>query len=102
MADSGLLLAATLAEAERASNAFSPSFQVFNPDPTLLRGDPALLHPASYRLTHEAARHKILDLLGDLALLELRLPRLRLHLRNAGHYHHHQLLEALTHERFPT
>jgi len=58
-----------------------------------------LLHPGSYRFPNEPARHKMLDLVGDLALLGLQLPRLRLRLRNAGHLHHHRLLEALIHER---
>jgi UDP-3-O-acyl-N-acetylglucosamine deacetylase len=46
----------------------------------------------------EAVKHKILDLLGDLALLGLKLPRLRLLVRNGGHALNHLLLERLQHE----
>lgn len=66
----------------------------------LLGGEPVgLLHPSQYRMPEEPARHKMLDLLGDLALNGLALPRLRLHLKNAGHAQHHRLLESLIHER---
>jgi UDP-3-O-[3-hydroxymyristoyl] N-acetylglucosamine deacetylase len=70
-------------------------------DSGLLLGEdpPRLLHPDQYRMPEEPARHKMLDLLGDLALFGLALPRLRLHLRNAGHAQHHRLLESLIHER---
>ena len=57
-----------------------------------------LLHPESERLEQEAVKHKILDLLGDLALPGLRLPRLRLCIRNGGHALNHILLEKLRHE----
>jgi UDP-3-O-acyl-N-acetylglucosamine deacetylase len=57
-----------------------------------------LLHPESERLEQEAVKHKILDLLGDLALLDLSLPKLRLRIRNGGHSLNHLLLERLQHE----
>ena len=56
-----------------------------------------LLHPESERMENEAVRHKILDLLGDLALLGFKLPRLRLCIRNGGHALNHLLLERLQH-----
>jgi UDP-3-O-acyl-N-acetylglucosamine deacetylase len=64
-----------------------------------LAGNPAgnfpLLHPDGPRLEAEAARHKVLDLLGDLALNGLALPRLRLTIVNGGHALNHLLLDAL-------
>jgi len=61
------------------------------------RGDTdfPLLHPRAWRLEDEAARHKVLDLLGDLALAGLALPRLRLTIVNGGHALNHLLLDAL-------
>ena len=50
-------------------------------------------------MEQEPVRHKILDLLGDLALIGLALPRLRLEIRNGGHALNHLLLEQLLHER---
>jgi len=58
-----------------------------------------LLHPESERVDQEPVKHKILDLLGDLALLNLALPRLRILVRNGGHALNHLLLEQLQHER---
>ncbi len=43
----------------------------------------------------ECARHKVLDLLGDLAVFGLRLPALSIEMRNGGHAAHHRLLAAL-------
>ena len=43
----------------------------------------------------ELARHKVLDLLGDLALNGLALPKLRLTIRNGGHALNHLLLDRL-------
>jgi UDP-3-O-acyl-N-acetylglucosamine deacetylase len=54
-----------------------------------------LLHPQAFRFEAEAARHKVLDLLGDLALNELALPKLRLTIRNGGHALNHLLLDFL-------
>ena len=58
-----------------------------------------LLHPESERVDQEPVKHKILDLLGDLALLDLALPRLRINIRNGGHALNHLLLEQLQNER---
>lgn len=61
-----------------------------------LRGNAfPLLHPREFRMKAEAARHKILDMLGDLALNGLALPRIRLEIRNGGHALNHLLLERL-------
>jgi UDP-3-O-[3-hydroxymyristoyl] N-acetylglucosamine deacetylase/3-hydroxyacyl-[acyl-carrier-protein] dehydratase len=88
-ADSGLLLAETPEEFAVARRTH-PEF----------RGEEfPLLHPETFRVEQEAARHKILDLLGDLALQGLALPRLRLEIRNGGHALNHLLLERLRHER---
>ncbi len=54
-----------------------------------------LLHPESFRMEDELARHKVLDLLGDLALNGLALPKLRLTIRNGGHALNHLLLDRL-------
>jgi UDP-3-O-acyl-N-acetylglucosamine deacetylase len=48
---------------------------------------------------NECARHKILDLIGDLALLGLKLPKLSCKVVNGGHYQHHQLLRDLFYEQ---
>ncbi|HEX2613179.1 MAG TPA: UDP-3-O-acyl-N-acetylglucosamine deacetylase [Fibrobacteria bacterium] len=84
-AESGLLLAETPEEFADA-RALLPelSGQAF-----------PLLSPETPRYPEEAARHKVLDLLGDLALNGLALPRLRLTLRNGGHALNHLLLNHL-------
>jgi UDP-3-O-acyl-N-acetylglucosamine deacetylase len=87
--DSGLLLAeseADFAEARAAARSAGIA----------LRGGVfPLLHPESARFADEPARHKVLDLLGDLALGGPALPRLRLRIRNGGHALNHLLLERL-------
>lgn len=87
--DSGLLFAESKGEFDAAHREY-PEFEG--------RNFP-LLHPESLRLEEEPVRHKILDLLGDLALMGLALPRLRLEIRNGGHALNHLLLEQLLHER---
>ncbi len=87
--DSGLLLAESREEFEVACRN-RPEFEG--------RSFP-LLHPKAFRMEQEPVRHKILDLMGDLALLGLALPRLRLDIRNGGHALNHLLLEQLLHER---
>ncbi len=83
--DSGLLLAATHEEFHdtraQAPHLAAPAFP--------------LLHPHVFRMKDEAARHKVLDLLGDLALNGLALPRLRLTVTGGGHALNHLLLDAL-------
>lgn len=83
--NSGLLLAASREEFARARAEF----------PTAKDNVFPLLHPRAFRLDAEAARHKVLDLLGDLALGGLALPKLRLTIENGGHALNHLLLDAL-------
>ncbi len=83
--NSGLLLATSREEFARAR-------------PRMPHGSPAgfpLLHPHAFRLPDEAVRHKVLDLMGDLALNGLALPRLRLTVTGGGHALNHLLLDAL-------
>jgi UDP-3-O-acyl-N-acetylglucosamine deacetylase len=87
--ESGLLITESQAEYEEAKTAF----------PELRGLGFPLLHPQRFRMDQEPVKHKILDLLGDLALLGLALPRLRLRIRNGGHALNHLLLERLQHER---
>ena len=48
-----------------------------------------------YRMAEEPARHKILDLLGDLAFAVPALPKVRIQVLNGGHTIHHQIMEKL-------
>lgn len=50
---------------------------------------------APYRVLEEPARHKILDLLGDLSFVVPALPKIRLEILNGGHISHRQILEKL-------
>lgn len=54
-----------------------------------------LLSPSAFRLEAEPARHKLLDLLGDLALLGLALPSAEIGIKNGGHAVNHELLGKL-------
>lgn len=49
----------------------------------------------AYRVAEEPARHKILDLLGDLAFVKPALPKVRLEILNGGHASHRQILEKV-------
>ena len=51
--------------------------------------------PARYRMAEEPARHKILDLLGDIAFVCPALPKVRIQVLNGGHTIHHQIMEKL-------
>lgn len=84
-AGSGLLLAETREEFARTITDFPENSENQFP----------LLHPRTFRMDSEAARHKVLDLLGDLALQGLALPRLRITIVNGGHALNHLLLDAL-------
>ena len=53
-----------------------------------------VLNPGGLRFPDELVRHKVLDALGDLAVLGLPL-RGRLELHKSGHALHHRLLQAL-------
>jgi UDP-3-O-acyl-N-acetylglucosamine deacetylase len=83
--DSGLLLAASEAE-YRAVSASHPEWP---------RGPYPLLNQSAWRFPDEPVKHKILDLLGDLALNGLALPRASIEVRNGGHAAHHRLLARL-------
>ncbi len=83
--DSGLLLAAS-EEEYRATVATHPEWT---------GGPYPLLNQTGWRLPDEPVRHKILDLLGDLALRGLALPRAAIEVRNGGHAAHHRLLARL-------
>ena len=48
-----------------------------------------------YRMDEEPARHKILDLLGDIAFACPALPKLRIQVLNGGHTIHHKIMEKL-------
>jgi UDP-3-O-acyl-N-acetylglucosamine deacetylase len=84
-AESGLLLAENPGEHAEARTMLAES----------RGGTFPLIHPSSLRFPAEAARHKILDLIGDLALSGLALPKLRLEIRNGGHALNHLLLDHL-------
>jgi UDP-3-O-[3-hydroxymyristoyl] N-acetylglucosamine deacetylase len=83
--DSGLLLAASEGE-HRELLARHPDW----------RGGPyPLLNQPAWRMPDEPVKHKILDLLGDLALLGLALPRLEIEILNGGHAANHHLMGRL-------
>jgi UDP-3-O-acyl-N-acetylglucosamine deacetylase len=88
-AGSGLLLAES--EAEHAA--------LLREHPRWRGGPFPLLNQPGWRMDQEAARHKILDLLGDLALLGLALPKLDIEVRNGGHGVNHMLLDRLAPRR---
>ena len=48
-----------------------------------------------YRVAEEPARHKILDLLGDLCFVKPKLPKVRLEIINGGHVSHRQIMENI-------
>ncbi len=83
--ESGLLLA--------ESKELHPKILLDNPE--LPGGKYPLLNQPDWRMPEEAAKHKILDLLGDLALLGLALPSLEIEILNGGHAEHHLLLDRL-------
>lgn len=85
--DAGLLLAETAEE----------HAELLTRHPEWRGGPFPLLNQPAWRGGNELARHKILDLLGDLALLDLRLPKLEIEIRNGGHAVNHVLLEKITH-----
>ena len=49
----------------------------------------------AYRVDEEPARHKILDLLGDLCFIKPKLPKVRLEIINGGHLSHRTILEKV-------
>lgn len=64
----------------------------------LLRAEGAaakILAGGDFRMPSEPAKHKILDLVGDLSLPAPALPRLRIRIHNGGHAVHRRILEKL-------
>lgn len=55
-----------------------------------------LLNRPGWRMEAELAKHKILDVLGDLALADLALPALDVDIRNGGHWINHMLMDRLS------
>ena len=60
----------------------------------LLDNSPEASAPA-FRVADEPARHKILDLLGDLCFAKPALPKVRLEIINGGHLSHRTILEKV-------
>jgi UDP-3-O-acyl-N-acetylglucosamine deacetylase len=84
-ADSGLLLAET--EAEHGG--------LLRDHPDWSGGPFPLLNQSAWRMENEPVKHKILDLIGDLALLGLALPALDIEIRNGGHRVNHLLIDQI-------
>ncbi len=84
--DSGLLLAESEAEHQALLSRHS-DWQ---------GGAFPLLNQLHWRMEDEPAKHKILDVLGDLALAGLALPKLDIEIRNGGHWTNHMLLDKLS------
>ncbi len=83
--DSGLLLAGSETEYR----------QVLARYPHWRGGPYPLLNQSAWRMDDEPVKHKILDLLGDLALADLALPKLEIEIRNGGHAVNHLLMDRL-------
>ena len=60
----------------------------------LLDNSPEAVAPV-FRVADEPARHKILDLLGDLCFAKPALPKVRLEIINGGHLSHRTILEKV-------
>jgi len=54
-----------------------------------------LTDKSKFRVADEPARHKILDLLGDITFIYPALPRVRIEITNGGHVSHRQIMERL-------
>jgi len=61
----------------------------------LLLDDSSEAVSSVYRVADEPARHKILDLLGDLCFAKPALPKVRLEIINGGHLSHRTILEKV-------
>ncbi|MEO6094318.1 MAG: UDP-3-O-acyl-N-acetylglucosamine deacetylase [Fibrobacteria bacterium] len=84
-ADSGLLLAET--EPEHGG--------LLRDHPDWSGGPFPLLNQPGWRMESEPVKHKILDLIGDLALLGLALPALDIEILNGGHGVNHLLIDQI-------
>jgi UDP-3-O-[3-hydroxymyristoyl] N-acetylglucosamine deacetylase len=67
-------------------------------DNTVVLDEHGVMNPEGLRWPDEFVRHKALDLVGDLALLGVRL-RGRVHVECGGHALHHRLVAALLEQR---
>ncbi len=85
--DSGWLIAQSYSDFEKGTQLFKET------------GEYPWINPLEFRTENELAKHKILDLIGDLALYRLALPKLKIKVKNAGHFQNHQLLKDLIHEQ---
>ncbi|MEO7424055.1 MAG: UDP-3-O-acyl-N-acetylglucosamine deacetylase [Fibrobacteria bacterium] len=83
--DSGLLLAESETEYREVLRGF----------PGWSGGPFPLLNKLAWRMAEEPVKHKILDLLGDLALAGLALPKAEIEIRNGGHAVNHLLVDRL-------
>jgi UDP-3-O-acyl-N-acetylglucosamine deacetylase len=92
--ETGLLLAET--PEEHAALGAGP---LGRGGPSGAAGPFPLVNRPAWRMPGEPARHKLLDLLGDLALLGLALPALDIEVRNGGHAAHLRLVERLAERR---
>lgn len=54
-----------------------------------------LLNGEPLRFENEFAMHKVLDFMGDLALYQFALPRLKISITNGGHFTNHQFIERI-------
>lgn len=61
----------------------------------LLLSDEVPERKTRFRVDEEPARHKILDLLGDLAFAKPALPRVRIEIINGGHLCHRQIFQEI-------
>ena len=59
----------------------------------------ALCSGHKWRSENELAEHKIADLMGDLSLNGLELPKLKVKIVNGGHWLHHKILRKIIAER---
>jgi len=87
--DSGILVAESQKEYREIKNRQSLPFL----------DDYPYLNRKGFRMDNEFAKHKILDLMGDLAMMDLSLPRLKINITNGGHFQNHLLIKDLIHER---
>ncbi|MDQ3000581.1 MAG: UDP-3-O-acyl-N-acetylglucosamine deacetylase [Fibrobacterota bacterium] len=88
--DSGMLLA----ESESGHR------ELLRAHPEWKGGPFPLLNQPEWRMENELAKHKILDLLGDLALADLALPAVEIDIRNGGHRINHMLVDKLLTVRY--
>jgi UDP-3-O-acyl-N-acetylglucosamine deacetylase len=89
MAGAGEASGLLLAESEREYA------EILDRHPGWMAGPYPLLNQPAWRGENELVKHKILDLLGDLALVDLSLPKADIEIRNGGHFINHLLVGRL-------